>query len=89
MTRYFLKVSIIPTWKSKAKETKIEYYGKVEFHFNDISILTDKELELYGFRSMKAAQTAKKNREAVYTRDDTKFGTFNHVVEIVERSVND
>lgn len=89
MTSYFLKVTIIPTWKSKITETKIEYYGKVEFHFNDISVLTAKELEIYGFKSIKAAETAKKNREAFYTRDDTKFGTFNHVVEIVERRVDE
>ena len=89
MTRYFLKVSIIPTWKSKATETKIEYYGKVEYHFNDISVLDNKELDIYGFKSITAAENAKKNRESFYNRDDTKFGTFNHVVEIVERSVKE
>lgn len=88
MTRYFLKVSIIPTENNPHQwPTKIEYYGKRESPIGVSMTPTANYLFLFGFGSHKAAENAKKRRMEFYTRDDNKFKNFTHEIEIVSTEI--
>ena len=88
MTKYFLKVSIKPTSTNPHQwPTRIEYYGKRESPIGTIMTPSEKYLFLFGFGSYEAAENAKARRMEFYNRDDNKFKTFTHEVEIMSSEI--
>ena len=88
MTKYFLKVSIIPTENNPHKwPTKVEYYGKRESPIGTLMLPSANYLFLFGFGSYEAADNAKKRRMEFYNRDDEKFKTFTHEIEIMSTEI--
>lgn len=87
MTRYFLKVTTIPTETNPIKTTRVEYYGKRSEYLSNLCTPSEKMLMLFGFGSYEAAELEKKRRQAVYDRDYEKFHTYTHTIEILSEDV--
>lgn len=88
MIKYFLKVTTTPTATNPHQwPTKIEYYGKRESNIGSIMLPSDAYLLLFGFGSYEAAEKAKERRMKFYNRDDNKFKTFTHEIEIMSMEI--
>ena len=91
MIKYFLKVTAIPTdsnpYKAYIHSNRTEYYGTRESKLSSFYIPTDDDLSIYGFGSLKAAETAKANKDANFTRDDSKFNNWIHTVEVMSKEI--
>lgn len=88
MIKYFLKVTTTPTTINPHQwPTKIEYYGKRESPIGSFTAPSSNYLLLFGFGSYEAAKKAKERRMEFYNRDDNKFKTFTHKVEIMSAEI--
>lgn len=89
MIKYFLKVTSEVTPENLCKHpSRIEYYGKRTEYLSSHYEPTNSDLKIFGFGSLKAAETAKDQKEKNYSRDDNKFHTWTHKVEILSREIN-
>jgi len=88
MIKYFLKVTTTPTATNPHQwPAKIEYYGKRESNIGSLMLPSDAYLFLFGFGSYEAAEKAKERRMEFYNRDDNKFKTFTHEIEIMSAEI--
>lgn len=88
MIKYFLKVTTTPTSTNPHQwPTKIEYYGKREAPLSTLTTPSVSYLMLFGFGSYEAAEKAKKNRMEIYKRDEDRFKTFIHSIEIMSEEI--
>ena len=85
MTKYYLKITRTPTSKNIFHNSKTEYYVNMESPISSFCEPTDEDLKVFGFGNFKAAENIKKQKEKIYSRDDKKFNTWIHAVEIKKR----
>ena len=88
MIKYYLKVTINPT-KSNPHQwpTKVEYYGKRSECLSTYCTPSYSYLMMFGFGSLKAAENEKVRRQVAYDRNDNKFKTFTHEIEILSEEI--
>ena len=62
MTKYFLKITSIPTETNPIKTTRVEYYGKRSEYLSHLCTPSVGMLMLFGFGSLEAAELEKNRR---------------------------